>query len=156
MPYDPKAKLYPEFTVIRIADGRTFSVALDADGAFFAVMPKGGYVIDAVARRYRVPMAFVTPPDADAAYVGRLELDLVKERGLFGSWLRPDHMDVADQGDAAASDLAARVPGFAGRLVHAQMTGASQVPGAAARLAERRRPEGVTNGDVLQAIIIGR
>jgi len=155
LPYDPKAALYPEFTVIRIADDRAFTVALAADGAFFAVLPKGAYVVDAVARRYRVPMAFVAPPDADAAYVGRLELDLVRERGLFGSWLRPDHMDVKDEGDTAEHALAARVPGFDGSLSRALMVGASQVPGAAQRLAARRRREGITPGDVLQAIIIG-
>lgn len=139
--YGASSALEPEFSVIRIADDRTFTVRLAPDGAFAAVLPRGAYVIDQVAGRFRVPMGFAPPADAEAAYVGTLELHVARTRTLFGTRLAPERLALHDDGSHAG------VP-------RALMQGASAIPGAQARLAARRR--GLTAGDVLQAIIIGR
>jgi hypothetical protein len=155
VPYGESTKLYPGFTIVRVEDGAMFTVALAQDGTFFAVLPRGAYAIAEVARSYRVPLAFTVPADADAADLGRLELHVVRERGLFGGWFRADRLELKDEGEAARRLLAERVPWFQGRLVTSLIVNARQVPGAPQRLAERRRRDGLTAGDVLQAIIIG-
>lgn len=155
VPYGESTKLYPGFTVVRVEDGTVYTVALAQDGAFFAVLPRGAYAIAEVARSYRVPLAFTVPADADAAYLGRLELHVKREQGLFGSRYRADRLDLKDEGEAARRLLAERAPWFQGRLVASLIANAREVPGAAQRLAQRRRAEGITAGDVLQAVIIG-
>ena len=155
VPYGESTKLYPGFTVVRVEDGTVFTVALAQDGTFFAVLPRGAYAIAEVARSYRVPLAFTLPADAEAAYLGRLELHVRRERGLFGSRYRADHLELKDEGDHARRLLAGRVPWAEGRSASSPIVNARQVPGAAQRIAQRRRAEGITAGDVLQAVIIG-
>ena len=155
VPYGESTKLYPGFIVVRVEDGAVFTIELAQDGAFFAVLPRGGYAIAEVARSYHVPLAFTVPADADAAYLGRLELHVKRERGLLGSRFRADHLEMKDEGQGARTLLAARAPWFQGRLATSQIVNASQVAGASQRLAQRRRAEGITAGDVLQAVIIG-
>ena len=155
VPYGESTKLYPGFTIVRVEDGTVFTIELAQDGTFFAVLPRGAYAIEEVARSYRVPLAFTVPADADAANLGRLELHVVRQRGLFGGWFRSDHLDLQDEGEAARRLLAERAPWFQGHLAASLIVNASQVPGAVQRIAQRRRVEGPTLGDVVQAFIIG-
>ena len=138
------------------------SVSLEDDGGFYLVVPRGTYLVTAVAGRFDPKTAFRVPPraqndGADAYYLGALRLDVGGEDALIGRRYVLTGVRLDDEFEPARETLAKRYPDFAGSVDKSLMVHSDEIPEAAQarrelQQREQRRVLLNTIGSVLRSL----
>jgi hypothetical protein len=106
--------------VVRIEDMKTGRIGVENDGRFFALLPKGTYIVRRIDWRdpwdgphwLMTKLAFQVAPDHHAYYLGTVVVDIKTERDIIGGLHVKDwELSIEDEADGAMESLRTRHPG---------------------------------------------
>jgi hypothetical protein len=104
---------------------------VERDGSFYWKVPRGTYVVSKVEYAYAVlpQVAFQTPPEADAVYLGTLIIDVeTRQMVAFRYAEKINAISVVNEFDKAREALLSRNPGFSGRMEERLMVHDKSIP----------------------------
>lgn len=134
-------------SILRAEDMKNGSIAVEKDGTFYALLPKGTYVIHEInwfdawsGLHWIVPkVAFNTVGDRHIYYLGTLVVDLKATRDIRGGLrVKGFTIHIEDDEDNALVAFRERYPNQAGEVFKALMIHDPSIPTDAASL-ERKR-----------------
>jgi len=124
-------------SVLRVEDMKKGSIAVERDGAFYGLLPKGTYVIHELNWRdswsgpyWLVPkVAFKAEEDRHLYYLGTLVVDLRASRDIIGGLrIKEFAIHIEDEEDKARSAFRERYPNQDGEMFKALMVHDQHIP----------------------------
>lgn len=124
-------------SVLRAEDMKKGSIAVEKDGGFFALLPRGSYLINEINWRdpwdgphWIVPkVVFKVGEDRHIYYLGTLVVDLKAKRDIIGGlWVKDVGISIDDEDEKAMKGFRNRYPEQEVKIAKALMIHDSRIP----------------------------